>query len=70
MLVKPDQPDVDINDHNFQRFIKGITPDIKSNRCKLASKTSDAHMMNESSARLIKNQGSFLTPNPSFVNQD
>jgi len=52
------------------RWIKGITPDIKSNRCKLASKSSDAHMMNESSARLIKNQGSFLTPNPSFVNQD
>merc|ERR1719239_771898 len=51
------------------RLIKGITPDIKSNRCKLASKSSDAHMMNESSARLIKNQSSFLTPAPSFVGQ-
>jgi len=51
------------------RLIKGITPDIKSNRCKMASKSSDAYMLNESSARLIKNQSSFLTPAPSFVGQ-
>ena len=36
---------------HFQKLMKGITPDIKSNRCKLASKASDLYMMNESSAR-------------------
>lgn len=45
-----------------ERLLKGVTPDIKSNRCKLASKASDLYMMNESSARLVKNQGSFLSP--------
>jgi hypothetical protein len=34
--------------------VKGITPDIKSKRYKLASKASGLHLMNESSARLIK----------------
>ena len=46
----------------LQKLLKGVTPDIKSNRCKLASKASDLYMMNESSARLVKNQGSFLSP--------
>ena len=45
-----------------EKLLKGVTPDIKSNRCKLASKASDLYMMNESSARLVKNTGSFLSP--------
>jgi solute carrier family 6 GABA transporter-like protein 1 len=48
------------------RLIAGTRPDIKSTRCKLAAKNSDAYLMSESSAKLIKNNFSFLTPNQSF----
>ena len=50
----------------FQRFVKGITPDIKSARCKAPPKSVVKEMqMSESSARLLKN-ASFMTNNSSF----
>lgn len=52
------------------KLVKGITADIKSNRCKLASKASDLYMMNESSARLVKNQGSFLSTNTAHTSNE
>lgn len=53
----------------FQRFIKGITPDIKSNRSKIPSKSAQEKeiQMSESSARLLKN-ASFLTNNTQSFN--
>jgi len=51
------------------RLIKGITPDIKSSRCKAPPKSSlpKEIQMSESSARLLKN-ASFLTNNTSSFN--
>ena len=52
-----------------QRLIKGITPDIKSSRCKAPPKSAlpKEIQMSESSARLLKN-ASFLTNNTSSFN--
>ena len=51
------------------RLIKGITPDIKSSRCKAPPKSAlpKEIQMSESSARLLKN-ASFLTNNTSSFN--
>ena len=52
---------------SLQRFVKGITPNIISNRSKGPPRSVVKEMqMSESSARLLKN-ASFLTKNSSFT---